>query len=91
MKRYDPEKGGAQVECEIVELLAARDERGIELIVDQYEKLIRYIAGTILGGRETAVEECVNDVYLCGSTEPGTIMRKLPSEPTLRRSRETRR
>ncbi len=52
------------MECEIIELLAARDERGIELIARQYEKLIRYIAGTILGDRETSVEECVNDVYL---------------------------
>lgn len=52
------------MEREIVELLAVRDERGIELAAQRYEKLIRYIAGTILGDRETSVEECVNDVYL---------------------------
>ncbi len=52
------------MEREIAELLAERDERGIELVAQQYEKLIRYIAGTILGDRETSVEECVNDVYL---------------------------
>lgn len=49
---------------DIVELLAARDEKGIELIAQRYEKLIRYIAVTILGGRESSVEECINDVYL---------------------------
>lgn len=49
---------------EIVELLAAGDERGVELLVKHYEKLIRYIAVTILGNREKTVEECINDVYL---------------------------
>lgn len=49
---------------EIIELLAARDEKSIELIAQQYEKLIRYIAVTILRNRESAVEECINDVYL---------------------------
>lgn len=49
---------------EIVELLAARDQRCIELIVQRYEKLIRYIAVTILHNRESSVEECINDVYL---------------------------
>lgn len=49
---------------DIIELLAARDQKGVELIVGRYEKLIRYIAVTILGNRETAVEECMNDVYL---------------------------
>lgn len=49
---------------EIVELLAARDQRSIELVVLHYEKLIRYIAVTILHNRESSVEECINDVYL---------------------------
>ena len=49
---------------EIVELLAAGDEKSIELIAERYEKLIRYIAVTILRNRESSVEECINDVYL---------------------------
>lgn len=49
---------------EIVELLMARDQKCIELIVQRYEKLIRYIAVTILHNRESSVEECINDVYL---------------------------
>lgn len=53
-----------RMEQKIVELLAAGDERGIELMAEHYEKLIRYIAVTILGNRETSVEECINDVYL---------------------------
>ena len=48
----------------IVELLKTRDQKCVELIAEQYEKLIRYIAVTILGNRETSVEECINDVYL---------------------------
>ena len=42
----------------------ARDQKCIELIVQRYEKLIRYIAVTILHNRESSVEECINDVYL---------------------------
>lgn len=49
---------------DIVELLKARDQRSIEWIAQRYEKLIRYIAVTILRDRETSVEECINDVYL---------------------------
>ena len=48
----------------IVELLKTRDQKCVELIAEQYEKLIRYIAVTILGNRETPDEECINDVYL---------------------------
>lgn len=49
---------------DIIELLAKKDQRGIELIAKRYEKLIRYIAVTILRDRESSVEECINDVYL---------------------------
>lgn len=49
---------------EIVELLKKKDQRSIELIAEKYERLIRYIAVTILKNRETSVEECINDVYL---------------------------
>ncbi|EET62667.1 RNA polymerase factor sigma-70 [Marvinbryantia formatexigens DSM 14469] len=49
---------------DIMELLVNRDQQGIVLIEQRYEKLIRYIAVTILRGRDTVVEECINDVYL---------------------------
>ena len=49
---------------DIIELLVVKDQRGIELIAQRYEKLIRYIAVTILQNRETEVEECINDVYM---------------------------
>jgi RNA polymerase sigma-70 factor (ECF subfamily) len=49
---------------EIVKLLRRKDEKGLELLALKYEKLIRYIAATILHDRESSVEECLNDVYL---------------------------
>lgn len=49
---------------DIVMLLRERNQKGIELVAERYERLLRYIAVTILRGRETAVEECINDVYL---------------------------
>lgn len=49
---------------DIIELLEEQDEKAIALIVERYEKLIRYISVTILGGREESVKECMNDVYL---------------------------
>ncbi len=48
----------------IVKLLKEKDQRAINLIEEKYEKLIRYIAGTILYQRESDIEECLNDVYL---------------------------
>ncbi len=63
-RRNLTEKGGRTVDDDIVELLAQRDQRGIELMIERYEKLIRYIAATILPDRDTYVEECVNDVYM---------------------------
>jgi RNA polymerase sigma-70 factor (ECF subfamily) len=48
----------------IVELLVSGDGQAIELLAERYEKLIRYIAVTILGDREKTVEECINDVYV---------------------------
>ncbi|MCD8396415.1 MAG: sigma-70 family RNA polymerase sigma factor [Lachnospiraceae bacterium] len=49
---------------DIVALLRERDQKSIELIAERYERLLRYIAVTILRDRETEVEECINDVYL---------------------------
>ncbi|MCD7957189.1 MAG: sigma-70 family RNA polymerase sigma factor [Lachnospiraceae bacterium] len=49
---------------DIVALLRVRDQKSIELVAERYERLLRYIAVTILGDSETEVEECINDVYL---------------------------
>lgn len=48
----------------IIELLIKKDPKAINLIEEKYEKLIRYIAGTILYQRESDIDECVNDVYM---------------------------
>lgn len=52
------------VDHDIIEFLAAKDERAVALMAERYEKLIRYIAVTILGDRSESVEECINDVYM---------------------------
>lgn len=49
---------------DIVKLLQERDQKSIELIAERYERLLRYIAVTILRDRQTEVEECINDVYM---------------------------
>lgn len=49
---------------DIILLLKKKDQKAINLIQERYEKLIYYIANTVLAGRESIVEECVNDVYL---------------------------
>ncbi|MDO5346158.1 MAG: sigma-70 family RNA polymerase sigma factor [Lachnospiraceae bacterium] len=49
---------------DIIELLAAKDQKAIELTAERYGKLLRYIIASILGEREENVEECLNDVYL---------------------------
>lgn len=49
---------------DIILLLKKKDQKAINLIQERYEKLIYYIANTVLAGRESVVEECVNDVYL---------------------------
>ena len=52
------------VDHDIIEFLEAKDERAVALMAERYEKLIRYIAVTILGDRSESVEECINDVYM---------------------------
>lgn len=52
------------MDWDIIELLKEQDERAIELTAGRYEKLLRYIIGSVLGERDEAVEECLNDVYL---------------------------
>lgn len=57
-------KGGRGVDLDIIEFLSQQDQRAIELVAERYEKLLRYIIVSILGDRQEAVEECINDVYL---------------------------
>lgn len=47
----------------IVNLLKKKDEKGIFALSEKYEKLLYYIASTILGNRVLDIEECVNDTY----------------------------
>lgn len=49
---------------DIVKLLKKKDQKAIVLLEERYEKLIRYIAGTILADRDDSIDECVNDVYM---------------------------
>lgn len=63
-KNFNLQKGRTIVDRTIIKLLAQKDQKAINLIEEKYEKLIRYIAGTILYQRESDIEECVNDVYM---------------------------
>lgn len=49
---------------DIVKLLKSKDQKALTLIKERYERLIQYIAGTILKSRESEIEECTNDVYM---------------------------
>ncbi len=49
---------------EIVSLVQKRNELGLSIIAEKYEKLLVYIATGILGNRARDIEECVNDTYL---------------------------
>lgn len=49
---------------EIVSLVQKRNELGLSIIAERYEKLLVYIATGILGNRVRDIEECVNDTYL---------------------------
>ena len=50
-------------DLQIVELLFARSQSGMEMMVESYEGLCKKIATGILGNMED-VEECVNDTWL---------------------------
>ncbi|SHI73591.1 RNA polymerase sigma factor [Parasporobacterium paucivorans] len=47
----------------IIKLLKKRDEKGLQAISEKYERLLTYIASSILGSRSLDIEECVNDTY----------------------------
>lgn len=47
----------------IIRLLRRHDEKGMEQLLDQYGKLLRYVIGGILKNRQDA-EDCYNEVCL---------------------------
>lgn len=49
---------------EILSLVRKKNELGLSMIAEKYEKLLVYIAAGILGNRTRDIEECVNDTYL---------------------------
>lgn len=49
---------------EILSLVHKKNELGLSMIAEKYEKLLVYIAAGILGNRTRDIEECVNDTYL---------------------------
>ena len=48
----------------IISLLVAKDETGLTLFKNKYDKLLRYVISGILNGHESDIEECLNDTYL---------------------------
>ncbi len=49
---------------EIVTLIKKRDERGIEILINEYAPLIKSIVKKHLYNLEQYQEECINDVYM---------------------------
>ncbi len=49
---------------EILSLVQKKNELGLSMIAEKYEKLLVYIATGILGNHARDIEECVNDTYL---------------------------
>lgn len=49
---------------DILMLVLNKDESGLNLLAERYEKLLVYIVAGILGSRVRDIEECVNDTYL---------------------------
>ena len=48
----------------IISLLLSKDEKGLTLFKNKYEKLLRFVISGILNGHESDIEECLNDTYL---------------------------
>lgn len=48
----------------IISLLVSKDEKGLKLFKNKYDKLLRFVVSGILKGREQDIEECLNDTYL---------------------------
>lgn len=49
---------------EILSLVQKKNELGLSMIAEKYEKLLVYIAAGVLGDHTRDIEECVNDTYL---------------------------
>ena len=52
------------MEKKIISLLLSKDEKGLTLFKNKYEKLLRFVISGILNGHESDIEECLNDTYL---------------------------
>src|SRR5690554_692294 len=62
---YQSWKGGLDLkDKKIINLILDGNELGFIKLANKYEKLLFYIAKSILGNRIEDVEECVNDTYL---------------------------
>lgn len=62
---YQCWKGGLDLkDKKIINLILDGNELGFIKLANKYEKLLFYIAKSILGNRIEDVEECVNDTYL---------------------------
>lgn len=48
---------------EILSLIYKKNQLGLSLLAEKYEKLLVYIAAGILGNHVRDIEECVNDTY----------------------------
>ncbi|MBE5960075.1 MAG: sigma-70 family RNA polymerase sigma factor [Lachnospiraceae bacterium] len=58
-------KGGLNLTDEdILSLIKKKNDLGLSMMAEKYEKLLVYIVAGILGSRSRDIEECVNDTYL---------------------------
>lgn len=48
----------------IIRLIRSRDEKGLELLLERYQKFILYLLNGILGSHPQDLEECFNDIRL---------------------------
>lgn len=67
---------------EILSLVLKKNELGLSMMAEKYEKLLVYIATGILGNRTRDIEECVNDAYLKFWKNAETYDYKKASLPT---------
>lgn len=59
-----PKEAYSLTDEEMLSLIQKKNELGLSMIAEKYEKLLVYIASGILGDRSRDIEECVNDTYL---------------------------
>lgn len=47
----------------IVELLMNKNELGLSLLKEKYDRLLKFVISNILAGHDSDIEECLNDTY----------------------------